>query len=124
SNPAGAKAALETMAAIAESGRASDDEGREMLKILITPGMVELGEKQAEYNAAFGAQAAKICDRIYTVGRTNSDAIRDGALQAGFPEDRVTECRTLAEAMALMNAVEPGRRRVLLLENDLTDDYA
>ncbi len=124
SNPAGAGAALETMAAIARSEAGTDASGREMLKILITPGMVELGEKQAEYNAAFGARAAGICDRIYTVGRTNSDAIREGALRAGFPEDRIRECATLTEAMTLMNGVEPGRRRVLLLENDLTDDYA
>lgn len=123
SNPAGAQAALETMAAVAESGRGQDGSGSPMLKILITPGMVELGEKQAEYNAAFGAQAAGICDYILTVGRTNSDAIREGALGAGFKQERITEYPTLAGAMERMHTLEPGRPRVLLLENDLTDDY-
>ncbi|MCR5674628.1 MAG: UDP-N-acetylmuramoyl-tripeptide--D-alanyl-D-alanine ligase [Lachnospiraceae bacterium] len=118
SNPAGAEAALGALAAIAQN-----DGAEPMLKILVTPGMVELGEKQAEYNKAFGAQAAAVCDYILTVGWTNSDAIREGALGAGFSQDRIFMCTALAEAMTKMTALEAGRKRVILMENDLPDDY-
>mgnify|MGYP000827253550 CR=1 FL=1 len=40
SNPAGAKAALETVALFGDA-----------MKIIVTPGMIELGEKEAECNA-------------------------------------------------------------------------
>ncbi|MCR4763868.1 MAG: UDP-N-acetylmuramoyl-tripeptide--D-alanyl-D-alanine ligase [Lachnospiraceae bacterium] len=119
-NPAGAQAALEAMDAIAAD---SGDTGGRMLRILVTPGMVELGERQEEYNTAFGKQAAKLCDYILPVGKTNSGAIRNGALQAGFAENRILLCTGLTEAMTRMAALEPGKPRVVLLENDLPDDY-
>ncbi|MCR5092817.1 MAG: UDP-N-acetylmuramoyl-tripeptide--D-alanyl-D-alanine ligase [Lachnospiraceae bacterium] len=113
SNPAGAKAAIDAVGAF--SG--------DFVKILVTPGMVELGEKQEEYNAAFGTQAAAVCDLILTVGKTNAAAIARGAKEAGFPEEKLHACATLAEAMNRMTAYLPGRPRVVLLENDLPDDY-
>ncbi len=117
SNPAGARAALETLSAVGES------EGEELLKLLITPGMVELGEKQREYNAAFGAEAAVVCDYILTVGRTNAEAIGQGALDAGFPREKLIACASVGEAMSMAAGLEAGRRRAVLLENDLPDDY-
>ncbi len=123
SNPAGAAAALETMAQIAESDAQAGQDGEPMLKILLSPGMVELGEKQDAYNADFGRAAAAVCDLILTVGHTNREAIRRGAAEAGFPADRIIACDGVQEAMNLANAREPGRRRVLLIENDLTDNY-
>ena len=56
SNPSGTKAALETL---------SFFEGE---KILVTPGMVELGDKQEEYNCEFGRNAAAVCDYVALVG--------------------------------------------------------
>jgi UDP-N-acetylmuramoyl-tripeptide--D-alanyl-D-alanine ligase len=56
SNPAGAASALETLA---------DFEG---VRILVTPGMVELGERQYELNRDFGAKAAGCCDYAVLVG--------------------------------------------------------
>ncbi len=112
SNPNGAKVALETLGLFEGS-----------VRILVTPGMVELGEKEAEYNEEFGRQAAAVCDYIIPVGQKNSEAIRKGALSAGFDEDRIFIKRTFTEASELMYQLDAGKDKVILLENDLPDNY-
>ncbi len=112
SNPNGAKVALETLGLFEDS-----------VKILVTPGMVELGEKEDEYNEAFGAQAAKVCDYIILVGDKNSASIKSGALEAGFFAEKIFEKSTFTEASALMYELDAGREKVILLENDLPDNY-
>jgi UDP-N-acetylmuramoyl-tripeptide--D-alanyl-D-alanine ligase len=112
SNPNGAKVALDTLALF-----------KDCVKILVTPGMVELGEKEDEYNAAFGTQAAAVCDYIILVGDVNSDSIKKGALDAGFDPDKLFVKNTLTEATTLMYELDAGREKVILLENDLPDNY-
>ena len=112
SNPNGAKVALETLALFDNS-----------VKILVTPGMVELGEKEDEYNEEFGRQAANVCDYIILVGEKQTHAIKKGALGAGFAEDKLFVKNGLTEATQLMYELEAGREKVILLENDLPDNY-
>ena len=113
SNPNGAKVALETLNLFEDK-----------LKILVTPGMVELGAKEDEYNAEFGKQAAEVCDYIILVGEKQTQAIKKGALEAGYSEDRLFVKNTLNEATKLMYELEATREKVILLENDLPDNYA
>ncbi len=112
SNPNGAKVALDTLALF-----------EDCVKILVTPGMVELGEKEDELNGAFGSQAAAVCDYIILVGDKNSASIKKGALDAGFDPDKLFVRSTLNEATALMYELDEGREKVILLENDLPDNY-
>ena len=112
SNPNGAKVALETLALFDNS-----------VKILVTPGMVELGEKEDEYNEEFGRQAAYVCDYIILVGEKQTQAIKKGALEAGFAKDKLFVKNGLTEATQLMYELEAGREKVILLENDLPDNY-
>ena len=113
SNPMGAKRALDTLSKFEDS-----------VKILVTPGMVELGEKEAEYNEEFGRLAAAVCDYIILVGEKQTQAIKKGALEAGFDADRLFVKNSLNEATALMYELDAGRNKVILLENDLPDNYA
>ena len=112
SNPNGAKVALETLALFEDS-----------VKILVTPGMVELGEKEDEYNKDFGAQAAGVCDYIILVGDKNSASIKKGAEEAGFDPEKLFVQSTFTEASKLMYELDAGREKVILLENDLPDNY-
>lgn len=112
SNPSGAKVALETL-----------DLFENKVKILVTPGMVELGAKEDEYNKEFGEQAAKVCDYIILVGEKNTKAIKKGAEEAGFATDKLFVKNTLTEATQLMYELEAGKEKVILLENDLPDNY-
>ncbi len=111
SNPVGAKKALEVLAAM-EGGR----------KFLITPGLVELGDREAEENRLFGAEAAKACDYAALVGIRQTQPIREGLLAAGFPEGRIFMAADLNAA----NTYVYGKAvagDIILYENDLPDTY-
>lgn len=111
SNPVGSKAAVETLGLF------------DGIKILVTPGMVELGDKEEEYNKAFGGYAAKNCDHICLVGRKRAEPIAAGAREAGFPEDRLKIFDRLQEALDYAYSVSGEGHKFILLENDLPDNY-
>ena len=111
SNPAGSAAALDTLALF-------DD-----YKILVTPGMIELGAKEEECNRAFGVHAAKVCDYVVLVGKKQTEPILRGLKEAGYPEDRIYVANTFNEGIKAAYAVPADRRKIILLENDLPDNY-
>lgn len=111
SNPSGTKAALETLGLF-------DGE-----KILVTPGMVELGEKQDELNREFGQNAAKVCDYVVLVGRKQAVPIKAGLLDGGFNEDKIYVANTIGEAITHVYAKHSAKKKIVLLENDLPDNY-
>jgi len=111
SNPAGAEAALEVLSAF-EGGR----------KIIITPGMVELGERQEQLNREFGAKLPAVCDFIILVGKKHSRPIYEGAEAAGCREGQLLVAADLNEARNMLaGLVQKGD--VVLFENDLPDTY-
>lgn len=111
SNPVGSKAAVETLAMF------------DGIRILVTPGMVELGEKEAEYNYKFGTYAADCCDYILLVGRKHTEPIREGVLSRGFPKERCLAYDKLEDAMSYAYAIKGQGHKYILLENDLPDNY-
>jgi UDP-N-acetylmuramoyl-tripeptide--D-alanyl-D-alanine ligase len=111
SNPVGAAGALAALAEF-KTGR----------KILVTPGMVELGVEQDKRNEEFGAAAAKVCDYVILVGRNQTAAIRRGLIAAGFAEDRAISVANLNDGLAAMRGIVRAGD-VVLLENDLPDLY-
>ena len=110
SNPKGSAAALDALALFAE------------YKILITPGMVELGDKSEYYNELFGKNAAAVCDSIVLVGEKQTEPIRRGILSAGFSADRLYICERVQDAIRLADTLTDDPK-VILLENDLPDNY-
>jgi UDP-N-acetylmuramoyl-tripeptide--D-alanyl-D-alanine ligase len=112
SNPVGAAAALEVLAAHEAQRR-----------VLVTPGMVELGDREDEENERFGTQAAAVCDLVVLVGEQRSRPIRAGLTAASFPDDRIHVVANSSEAEALL-AKTTRRGDVVLFENDLPDLYA
>ncbi len=112
SNPSGAKAALEAL---------SMTDG---MKILVTPGMIELGSRQYDLNKEFGSEAASVCDYVALVGSAQTKPIHDGLTEAGYPEDKIIVSESLNEAMgAVYSLTTDGKRKIILLENDLPDNY-
>jgi len=110
-NPVGARMALEVLQAL-PGGR----------KILITPGMIELGERQYELNRALAVQAAAVCDTVILVGRKQTQPLQDGLKSVDFPADRFYVARDLADANRTMQSmVQAGD--VVLFENDLPDTF-
>lgn len=111
SNPIGSKAAVETLALF------------DGMRILITPGMVELGEDEAEYNRKFGTYAADCCDKIFLVGRKHTEPIKEGILSKGFAEKDLEVFDNVQDAIARAYAVKTEDHKYILLENDLPDNY-
>lgn len=110
-NPRGAEMALEVLQQFAGGSR-----------ILITPGMVELGSVEAEENFRFGRRAAGACDYVVLVGAEQTRPIREGLAAGGFPAERLRVARNADEvADQLAGLVRPGD--VLLYENRLPDTY-
>jgi UDP-N-acetylmuramoyl-tripeptide--D-alanyl-D-alanine ligase len=114
-NPAGARAALTTL------GRLGADARR---RVVVTPGMVELGSRQAEENTEFAVAVAAVATDFVIVGRTNRRALQRGAshLAAGADTPRVVIVSTRPKATAWVREhLESGD--VVLYENDLPDHY-
>ncbi len=111
SNPSGSRAALDVL---------SEFPG---VRIMITPGMVELGDKEAEYNRDFGKYACDKCDYVFLVGTRITKSIKDGLLSCGFPEERCITFGKVTEAINYAYGIEEGKKKYVLLENDLPDNY-
>lgn len=111
SNKNGFKAALDTLAMF------------EDLRILMTPGMVELGEKQYDENKEVGVYAADKCDYAVLVGKEQTKPIQDGMLEAGFAQNKMIVVDNLQEAFQMVNAIPGEKQKVILIENDLPDNY-
>ena len=92
-------------------------------RIIITPGMVELGERETEMNRRFGGMMADCCDEAVLVGRKRAEAIRAGLREKGFPERGIHTVGNLGEAAELLKTLA-GAGDTLLFENDLPDNYS
>lgn len=111
SNPDGARMALDVLARI-KTGK----------RIVITPGMIELGDKQVEYNQRFGRQMAEAADYVMVVGSYNRDAILAGLAEGEMPEEKIFLADSFAIAQArLVQIAHSGD--VVLYENDLPDTF-
>ncbi|HZY31964.1 MAG TPA: UDP-N-acetylmuramoyl-tripeptide--D-alanyl-D-alanine ligase [Candidatus Methylomirabilis sp.] len=110
-NPRGAQMALDVLGQFGGGAR-----------ILITPGLVELGRIEDEENRRLGRAAAAICDYVVLVGPTQTLSLREGLREGGFSESRVLVVRHSDDvADCLRDIVRQGD--ILLYENRLPDTY-
>lgn len=111
SNPIGSKMALEVL---------HQFDGNK--KIVITPGMIELGEKHYELNKAFGEAIADVCDFVILVGAQQTKPIQDGITEKKYNQNNLYIAKSTKDAFAkLAEIVEYND--VVLLENDLPDTF-
>jgi len=111
SNPVGAKAALRVL---------ENFPGR---RIVITPGMVELGGEEAKFNREFGEQMARSVDIAILVGKKHTQPIVDGLREKGFPQENIHVVANLDESTKVLHAMMKAGD-VVLYENDLPDNYS
>ncbi|MGL4819975.1 MAG: UDP-N-acetylmuramoyl-tripeptide--D-alanyl-D-alanine ligase [Bacilli bacterium] len=91
-------------------------------KVIITPGMIELGERSFELNKAFGKHAAEVCDLSIFVGKKQTLPLQEGAKEAGATEQSMYVATDLWDAMNYLQGQISGPTYVLL-ENDLPDSF-
>jgi UDP-N-acetylmuramoyl-tripeptide--D-alanyl-D-alanine ligase len=112
-NPQGIVGALEVLGSYAPRRR-----------IVITPGLIEMGKDRAQYHEAIGRAAAEHVDVAFLVGPKQTADIRAGMLAAGFPTDNVHTVRSLDEArdrITEMHGWDAGN--AVLVANDLPDQF-
>lgn len=109
SNPEGASMALDVLALM--PGK----------KVIVTPGMIELGEKQYNYNKEFGKKIATVCDEVILVGEIQSKPIMDGLIEANFDEEKIFVTNDVLEAFKKFK--EYPKETYVLIENDLPDIF-
>ena len=112
SNPVGAKAALDMLKLM--PGK----------RVIVTPGMIELGSREYELNLELGRQIAKVCDEVILVGEHQTKPIQEGLQLEDYPEKKIHIINNVVIAYQLLQQMkESGKDLYALFENDLPDQY-
>lgn len=112
SNPNGFRGAVDTIGFF------------DAVKVLVTPGMVELGEQEYKLNYEAGRHAAEVCDYIILVGRQQTKPLQDAVRETeGFDDRRLFVVDRLEQMWPIIRDIPGNRDIIVLLENDLPDNY-
>ncbi len=110
-NPVGVHNGLEVLAELEVRSR-----------ILVTPGLVELGSVEDAENRRYGEHAARVCDHVIVMDARPGRALREGLRAGGLADDHVHVVRSLAEATEVIGRIA-GAGDAVLFANDLPDTY-
>ena len=111
SNPVSSKKAVDTLAQF------------DGVKILVTPGMIELGKDERDYNYEFGKYAADYCDYVFLVNSRQAEYIYDGLKSKKYDESKIYRVSSPTEAVDKALKLGIKEEITILLENDLPDNY-
>ena len=113
SNPVGAKGAIDVLAMMPG------------VKIVVTPGMVELGDKEDYYNEKFGEQIAEEgnIDYVVLIGKKKTLPIKKGLENKNYNMDNVIVYNDVKEAYNFIRGIKTKEEVYALFENDLPDTY-
>ena len=110
-NPVGVVSALKVLG-MHQKGR----------RVLVTPGMIELGDLHERENRKLGEIATQYATDIILVGAKQTEPIRAGVEATDFAHDRLQVVETLSDAIEWYKAHLAAGDTVLFL-NDLPDTY-
>lgn len=110
SNPMGAQMALEVLKMM--PGK----------RIVVTPGMIEVGSKEDEVNKEFGRQIASSADEVILIGEEKTKPIYEGLIEKKYPKEKIHVLNDVMAAFPLMQELKENDTYVLL-ENDLPDTF-
>ena len=108
SNPVGSKMALDVLKIM--PGK----------RIVVTPGMIELKDKQYELNKKFGEYIAEVADYVILVGEKQTKPIYDGLIAKGYNKKQIEIVNDVKLAFPIINKIKE-KETFVLLENDLPD---
>ena len=110
SNPMGCKMALEVLNMMP---------GKHMI---VTPGMIEVGEKEYEVNREFGRQIADNTDEVILIGEEKTKPIYEGLMDKKYNKEKIHVLNDVMDAFPLMLKLKE-KDTYVLLENDLPDSF-
>ena len=110
-NSDGVKAALEVLKEF--SGR----------KIVVTPGLVEMGREENLANFEMGKSLASVADVVIIIGKHNAEMLINGLYEGGKTSENIIFAKNLGKGNEKLNEIiKEGD--VVLFENDLPDTYS
>ena len=110
SNPISSKSAIETLGTF------------EGTKIIVTPGLIELGQDEYKYNFELGKFITKYCDYIFLVG-SHSQSVLAGVKNENFDNTKIFTVKYPTDAFSQISKLNIAGKITVLLENDLPDNY-
>lgn len=110
SNPVGSKMAVDVLNLM---------DGK---KIIVTPGMIELGSEEYSANMEFGRHIASVCDEVILIGEHQTKPILDGLKKEKFSDKKIHILNDVKDAFPLMRKLS-DKNTYVLLENDLPDIF-
>ena len=114
SNPVGAKNALDVLNMM------------DGIKVVVTPGMIELGNREIELNKEFGRQINKVADYVILVGREKTKYLKEGLLE-NFDKRKLIVINKVVDAYRILEKIKLDNNEkeiYALFENDLPDIYS
>ena len=112
SNPAGSKMAVDVLSHFKNSGK----------RIIVTPGMIELGSRQFELNKELGKHIGENVDIAIIVGEYNREPLSEGVRSTEFNPENLHLVDSFNDAQQLLSGILRSGDTVLY-ENDLPDTF-
>ncbi len=91
-------------------------------RIIVSPGLVEQGDKQYELNFKLGKMFGESCDELIIMNETNKTSLLKGAMSVGMKEEHIHFAQTRKQQQELLSTLHT-KDSVILFENDLPDNY-
>jgi len=112
SNPVGSKMALDVLNMM------------DGFKVVVTPGMIELGDEEYSLNKKFGEYISEVADYVILVGEKQTKPILDGLKGKKYSDKKISVINDVKEAFKIIDNVKKnGVHTYILLENDLPDIF-
>lgn len=92
-------------------------------RIIVTPGLIDLGTQEYEYNKEFGRYMLGRTDMVMLIGPKQTEAIREGLKEVNYDANKVLVFNTVKEAFSYIYQ-NVSRDATILLENDLPDAFS
>ena len=110
-NPDGVEEAIKTLSLF-----------KKRRKIFVTPGLVEMGDKNKEVHQKIGKRLNDVIDLVILIKNSVTPNIEEGLIKAGFNQKNILMCDSMMEAQNnLNNIIKSGD--VVLFQNDWPDNY-
>ncbi len=91
-------------------------------KIVLTPGLVELGKRENIANFNFGKLLAENANIVIVIGKHNAEVLINGMLEGGMAKENIIFAKNLKKGNEELNKII-REGDVVLFENDLPDNY-
>ena len=113
SNPSGARSAVKVLGMF------------DGIRVVVTPGMIELGDKEDYYNKEFGRDIAKYANANYVIliGEKKTKAIYEGLVEEGYNKDNIIVYNDVKDSYKFIGSIVGKEDVYALYENDLPDTY-